>query len=129
MINTSYFDNVKNLPDTVCPISIAGKASESYHGIEYKKLAPKLSFWKIWEQTHDNDYYVEQFYKTVLDLLDPQQVYNELYKLSNGKIPCLICYEKPGEFCHRHIVANWLSENLNIEIYEIPDNLETRSVR
>ena len=120
MINTSYFDNVKKLPDTVCPISIAGKAPESYHGIEYKKLAPKLSFWKIWEQIHDNDYYVEQFYKTVLDLLDPQQVYDELYKLSNGKIPCLICYEKPGEFCHRHIVTNWLSENLNIEIYEIP---------
>ena len=23
----------------------------------------------------------------------------------------LICYEKPDDFCHRHLVANWFNEN------------------
>lgn len=23
---------------------------------------------------------------------------------------CLICYEKPSDFCHRHLVAEWLNE-------------------
>ena len=23
----------------------------------------------------------------------------------------LICYEKPTDFCHRHLVADWLNKN------------------
>lgn len=23
----------------------------------------------------------------------------------------LICYEKPSDFCHRHLVAEWLNQN------------------
>lgn len=23
----------------------------------------------------------------------------------------LVCYEKPSDFCHRHLVAQWLSQN------------------
>lgn len=23
----------------------------------------------------------------------------------------LICYEKPSDFCHRHLVADWLNKN------------------
>jgi len=115
---TSYYANIENLPDNICPISIAGKAPESYKGVEFKKLAPKLSFWKVWEQTKDNDYYIEQFNKLVLDTLDPKTIYDELIIISNGKIPCLVCYEKPGDFCHRHLVADWLNKNLNIKIKE-----------
>ena len=39
-IYTSYFANLKNLPDNVCPISICGKAPDWYKGLQYKKLAP-----------------------------------------------------------------------------------------
>ena len=24
---------------------------------------------------------------------------------------CLVCYEKPCDFCHRHIVSDWLNKN------------------
>ena len=30
----------------------------------------------------------------------------------------LICYEKPSEFCHRHLVADWLKE-YGIEVEEL----------
>ena len=23
----------------------------------------------------------------------------------------LVCYEKPSDFCHRHLVADWLNKN------------------
>ena len=26
----------------------------------------------------------------------------------------LCCYEKPGEFCHRHVLANWLAGTLTV---------------
>ena len=30
----------------------------------------------------------------------------------------LLCYEKPGDFCHRHILANWLEENFGFKVEE-----------
>jgi uncharacterized protein (DUF488 family) len=42
----------------------------------------------------------------------------DLQKLAGDKIPCLLCYEKPGDFCHRHIVAEWLHNNLGVHVEE-----------
>ena len=49
-IYTSYFDNLENIPNHIIQISIAGKSAKNYKGLEYKKLAPKLKFWKVWEK-------------------------------------------------------------------------------
>lgn len=38
-----------------------------------------------------------------------------------GKEPVLVCYEKTGDFCHRHILAGWLKENLDIEVFELEE--------
>ena len=47
MIYTTYFSKVKDLPENVIPISICGKAPDGWTGLQYKKLAPKYSFFKI----------------------------------------------------------------------------------
>lgn len=114
-IYTSYFAMLKKLPDNVVPISICGKAPDWYTGIQYKKLAPKWGFFQEWKKNHDNDFYVEHFSKEVLDTLSREQVLKELEYLSGGKDIVLICYEKPGDFCHRHLVAVWLG---NVEEYK-----------
>lgn len=111
MIYTSYFSNLRNIPDTITPIAICGKAPQFYKGLTYKKLAPKYSFFRIWKETHDNDYYIQQFQKLVLDTLDADNVVNELKSLSRTKDFVLVCYEKPKDFCHRHLVAKWLCKN------------------
>ena len=55
-IYTSYFANLRNLPDNVCPISICGKAPDWYTGIQYKALAPKYWFFKKYkEATKDQE--------------------------------------------------------------------------
>lgn len=48
MFYTSYFANLKKLPDNVVPISICGKAPDWYSGLQYKKLAPKMGM--QWEK-------------------------------------------------------------------------------
>ena len=112
MIYTTYFSNLINLPDNVIPISICGKAPHYWTGRQYKKLAPKYEFFKVWKQTHDNDYYVEQFTRQVLDQLNPAEVVKELFEgVSPDCAIALLCYEKPNEFCHRHLVAQWLIDN------------------
>lgn len=109
MIYTSYFAKLKSLPDDVVPIAICGKPPIWYTGFAYKKLAPKYGFFMKWKETHDNDYYIKCFTEQVLDKLNPQQVYIELCELVNSSNIALICFEKPSDFCHRHLVADWLS--------------------
>ena len=114
LIYTSYFGNLKNIPKDITPIAICGKSPDWYDGIEYKKLAPKYKFFQEWKKTGDNDYYIEHFNIEVLAPLSAAAVYEELEGLCNGKACVLICYEKPDNFCHRHLVADWLETNLNI---------------
>ena len=109
MIYTSYFANLRNIPDDIVPISICGKAPDWYDGLQYKKLAPKWWFFKVWKNTKDNNYYIENFYKEVLNKLSAMDVVADLYCKSAGKDVTLVCYEKPSDFCHRHLVADWLN--------------------
>ena len=70
MIYTSYYAKIKKLPEDVIPVSIAGKAPKGFKGIQYKKLAPKYSFFSVWKETHDNEYYIKHFNEEVLANLD-----------------------------------------------------------
>ena len=124
MIYTSYFAKLKSLPKNIIPISICGKAPGWYQGLQYKKLAPKYDFFMKWKENHDNDYYIKCFNEQVLNKLNAEQVVKELdnlllnetlaidYSGDLKEVPriALICYEKPSDFCHRHLVANWLRE-------------------
>ena len=112
MIYTTYFANLRNLPTNTVPISICGKAPNWYKGWQYKKLAPKYDFFMKWKETHDNDYYIEHFNKEVLYNLNVYQVINELYEMVDKNCDiALVCYEKPTDFCHRHLVADWLKNS------------------
>lgn len=114
MVYTSYFAKLNKLPINIIPISICGKAPTWYDGLQYKKLAPKYDFFMKWKETHDNDYYIEHFQTEVLDELNIDKVIDELgYLMSydQSKDICLLCYEKPTDFCHRHLVSDWLNKN------------------
>lgn len=109
MIYTSYYSNINNLQKNIIPVSIAGRCPIEYSGLQYKKLAPKIGFFKEWKINHNNDYYIDCFYKEVLNKLDVHNVVMELQELvGNNNSFAMICYEKPGEFCHRHLVASWM---------------------
>ena len=116
MIYTSYFAKLKELEkDNIIPIAIGGKAPDWYKGLQYKKLASKYGFFMEWKKNHDDDYYIEHFQKEVLDGLMACEVLEDLFALKSlqdkGKDIVLICYEKPSDFCHRHLVAGWLNQN------------------
>lgn len=112
MIYTGYYARLKKYEEAgLTPISIAGKAPSFYKGIEYKKLAPKYDFFIRWKNGEINNFdYVVEFNKQVLDKLAQSEVIEELYELSDGNDIVLLCYEKQGDFCHRHQVADWLEE-------------------
>ena len=120
---TGYFARLKDYQKiNLTPISIAAKAPIWYKGAEYKKLAPKWSFYSEWKNGSykgDNDYYTKHFKEEVLDKLDPEQVLRELEGFSGVSEDniILLCYEKTGTFCHRHLVADWLNQNIKRDNY------------
>lgn len=124
MLYTTYFAKLRSLPENVIPISICAKAPKWYTGIQYKKLAPKYEFFQEWQRTHDNDYYIHHFNDEVLAQLDVMRVVNELQVAMPEEVKmkmqapfwwnpdwhiALVCYERPTDFCHRHLVAEWLN--------------------
>lgn len=110
-MHTSYYAKSGKHPNAV---SIAGRAPAWYTGRQYKKLAPTLEIFKKYKNDGDTEYYTEHFYNDVLCKLDPEKVLKEL-----GPFSILLCYEKPGEFCHRHLVAQWLTEKTGEIITEL----------
>jgi len=116
---TGYFAKIKTYEKAgLIPIAICGGIPNWYKGLWYKKLAPKWSFFNEWkngaEHKGDNDYYIHHFNNEVLDKLSVSLVVEDLQKIANTKDTdkiILLCYEKPGDFCHRHLVADWLTKN------------------
>ncbi len=117
-----YTSSHNNCPPNMNTVSISGNRGQdaNYIGKCYPKLAPKLSFWRIWhdnigkvDEIENNTFYIKEYYNLVLSKLSPQEVYEEL---DNS---VLLCYEDNNEFCHRHIVAKWLELSLGIYVPEI----------
>ena len=113
-IYTSYFGNRRNFGDLV-PISIALYPPAGYLGKELKALAPTG---KILRYKDNEEIYTELFNKKMEDF-SAEKVFKYIEDISGGKDVVLLCYEKPPEFCHRHLVAEWLEKELGIEVKEL----------
>ncbi len=107
MIYTSYFGNLRKLPQEITPIAICRSVPAWYKGKRYPALAPTCQILQEWRAWHYEEAYRKNF-GSILQALNPYTVVTELYALAESKDIALICYEKPGDFCHRHLVADWL---------------------
>lgn len=85
-----------------------------WSGRRYLALAPSRTLLKAWKAKElSEDEYTERFRQETLSALDPDQVFQDL-----GQDAILLCFEPPGEFCHRRIVAQWLEKALGIAVPE-----------
>lgn len=107
MIYTSYYAVVGRIPKNIVPISISKGIPSWYHGEGYGKLAPRWDTVMKYKNGGSWQEYTEEYYSTVLDNLMPEQVQQELMRISGGRDMVLLCYEKSSDNCHRHLVAEW----------------------
>ncbi len=97
-------------------VSISAKAPHYFHGRWYLYLAPS---WEIingikyggWTEAD----YTKAYLKLIINErnLTPQRVADDL---QDGSI--LLCYERADDFCHRHIVAEWIQSGTGITVVE-----------
>lgn len=108
---TSYFANIRNIPNNILPCAIIYKLPKGFNGLHYPKLGPSYSIFSEYKATYDTNRYTQRYINEILYYLNPQEVVNDLYLLGNGNDIVMLCYERPNLFCHRHIVSNWLNNN------------------
>lgn len=135
MIYTSYFAQMKNLPDNYYPVAISQYPPKWYDGVIYKKLAPTPYIINTWNKYAKNlspntperqkweEWYNNKYQNEVLANLDINKILNELVNITNttdvfpplwdneDKHIVLLCFEKTGDFCHRNLVADWIKEH------------------
>ena len=104
MIYTSYFARYKG--DNGVAICLG---APWWKGERYPNLAPSselLNWWKGSKKTIVEWNLFTYYYQVqTLSQLDVHKVAKEL----DGKV--LLCFEKPSDYCHRIIVADWLQRN------------------
>ena len=121
MIYTGYFARTKQYTDNgLQVVSIAGKAPDFFKGPKYPSLAPKYEMFMDWKKGKIDNFDYTRIFKERLNSLDPHAV--KRFLTSFDKDVVLLCYEKPGDFCHRHIVADWIEENLGLIVEEYDFN-------
>lgn len=118
MIYTGYWAKADYYKSKgLVPVGISGWSPDGYTGKTYKKLAPKYSWWKEWHDKNlSEQWYTEKYYETVLNVLNPKDVVAEIQQMGDNVI--LLCFETPEKFCHRHLVARWLREKINLDVCE-----------
>lgn len=116
-IYTSYFGNSKKLQQAgIKVIGISLYPPRWFNGISLKQVAPTKSILFANGQTQEE--YTRRYRSEVLSRQDMQQFLKTVEQASGGQDVALCCYEKPEDFCHRHILADWIKEKLGIEISE-----------
>lgn len=83
---------------------------------EVANLHKDFKGWKYGSHKGDNEYYISQFDEQVLKPLTVEGVLEDIANLSGGDLDkvILLCYEKPTDFCHRHLVADWINKHKSI---------------
>lgn len=79
------------------------------------------------------DEYTPKYCHEILGHLKPTEVFHYLWMIAHqedtDKI-ILLCYESPEKFCHRHLVAKWLTDSLGqkVEEFNLAKKPEQRSL-
>lgn len=134
---TSYYANYRNIPKSyicigisrVCPEWFADNSSlDNFMFIKSNFLAPSEELLNSYKNNSitQEDYkkqYVQQIYTLLNNSIgykDLAQWIKDLIKTFSDKYDGIVfmCYERPEEFCHRHILRNILNNVYNIECKE-----------
>lgn len=114
-IYTSYFSNKKALDKAGIMIVSVARWQPRYYSVDCVMLDVAPTVFMLKEATSEQ---YDAEYQKILSRLDARAFIQRLETASGGKDVALCCYEKPGDFCHRHVLAEYLTKQTGIEIKE-----------
>lgn len=106
MIYTSYFAKMRNMTEEQkdrC-MSVARYTPKGIVVPINTMLAPLWDILKAYKEDGDTEKFAAAYKKQLAQ-------YNVDIVARNMQDRILLCYEKNGDFCHRHILADWFISN------------------
>ena len=119
MIYTSYFSYARHLRGTMFSIAIT-QPKFMRLPIIYDFAPTPMLLRDFKDGRVSEDEYIERFYNETLEHVKDSTV-EMLKNLSKDKYVFLLCWEGKNKFCHRHLVAEWLSGRLGEPVEEYKD--------
>jgi hypothetical protein len=114
-IYTSYYAMTNRLvAEGIQPIGVSRGVPKGFAYPGILRIAPTYA---MISKTFPTERYMPM-YKQILAKVDPRSILEQLDQLGGGADVAMLCWEKPGDFCHRHMIADWLEAELGIEIIE-----------
>lgn len=123
MIYTGYFSNIQKYLNNINDLTLIGIAGKlpsflnSNNIIHMKELAPSWSIFSEYKKDNNEQRYAERFYLEILSQKNPMEILTKINSCGSNSI--LLCYESPSNFCHRHLVAEWLNRLCKTTIIEL----------
>lgn len=130
-VYTSYYGS-RELPEDAVRVQISVSKPRGFAVDEsILDLSPDSStLWAYKDRRINDAEYTRRFYAKIdgkeaeiLSKLD------DIQKRHPGKDVVLLCWEKPGEFCHRRLFADWAKEHLSLDIREFKQRTEGNSIK
>lgn len=123
-IYTSYFAKLNKILDAgYFPVSIARYIPNGIDNISQLNIfAPSEELLRKIKSGEIDETEYEKIYRKDMERFDFNRVWETFEQISeiNGKKDLvLLCYEKGGDFCHRHIFASIMGEKTNNRIEEL----------
>lgn len=114
-IYTSYFGQLTKLRAAgIEPISISLYPPNWYAGKQLTEIAPHAADLLAFKNGLIPKERFEIFYRYKLTQIGKENILKKIEALAEGKDCALLCFEKPTEFCHRHILAEFISSPGNV---------------
>lgn len=116
---TGYFAKYKDYKNAgYIPVSIAGITPEFFEGEKWVDFAPRREFFSRWKKGElTNQEYMREYLKYLNTI--PKEDIEELMSITREGKFVMCCYEKTGDFCHRHYLAAFLRKAYNFKVEEL----------
>ena len=116
---TGYFANIKKYEDLgYIPVSVAGITPEFFEGEKWVDFAPRKHVFSKWKRGDlSNEGYMKEYLEYLRTI--PREDIEELRELTKTGKFVMCCYEKSGDFCHRHYLAAFLRKAYGFIVKEV----------
>lgn len=112
MIYTGHYGGPQKVSGSIVKVQVSNSTPVPVD-IRFEKAIPDWAF--IVKPYKDGEIDKEEYerrYREQLDKFGENIIGVVEYFNSTGKDYILLCYEKPGDFCHRHILSAFINERL-----------------
>ena len=119
ILYTGYFANTKKYQQKgFTPVSVAGITPEFFKGEKWVDFAPRKTFFSKWKKGELSN---EEYMRCYLEYLKtiPKEDIEELRELTRNEDYVMCCYEKTGDFCHRHYLGAFFRKFYGFKVSEL----------